>query len=362
MHSASGIRASYHCGLGLCSRLALTACGKQDIRYVCRCRDAQHSRTAEIAALEARADRIKDANDIKRLQRAYGFYLDKAEWDQMADLFAADASVEYANEGVYVGQDRIREYLKRLGGGHNGLVEGQMNNHMMLQPVVNVAADGNSAQGRWRALMQIGQYQKSASWGEGTYENEYVKDNGVWKIKKLHWYVGFVAPYKGGWAKVKPLDRFVGELTQVFKPDQPPTVDYKPYPAAFVPPYHYENPGTSASITAPVPKDASLAAWNTEVARLEAHDAVENLQAIYGYYFDKNQWDEVANLFTNDATYEIGQRGVYKGKARIRQALDLIGPAGAQPGLLNNELQLQPIISPCRRTAGPPRLAGAHWR
>src|SRR3954468_8627391 len=89
-------------------------------------------RDAQIVALEARADRVKDSNDIKRLQRAYGFYVDKAEWDQVADLFALDGSVEYANEGVYSGQDRVREYLKRLGGGHQGLIEGQLNNHMIL--------------------------------------------------------------------------------------------------------------------------------------------------------------------------------------------------------------------------------------
>jgi len=319
------------------------------------------ARATQIAALEARADRVKDANDIRRLQRAYGFYLDKAEWDQIADLFASDGSVEYANEGVYEGQARIREYLKRLGGGHNGLVEGELNNHMILQPVVNVAPDGLTAKARWRALIQLGQYKKSAQWGEGTYENEYVKEAGVWKIRKLHWYVGFVAPYEGGWAKVKPLDAFVGGVVKDFPPDKPPTVDYKPYPAAFVPPYHYENPVTgppAASAPAAATVDAALVPWDLEVARVEAHDAVENLQAIYGYYVDKNQWDHVADLFTDDATYEIGQRGVYKGRKRIRQALDLIGASGAQAGLLNDEFQLQPII----HVAKDGKTAKARWR
>jgi hypothetical protein len=340
--------------VAVCAAFALTACAKKSAQPAAE--QQASARSAQIAALEARADLIKDANDIKRLQRAYGFYLDKAEWDQMADLFAANASVEYANEGVYVGQNRIREYLKRLGGGHNGLVEGEMNNHMVLQPVVHVAPDGKTAKGRWRAVMQVGQFKKAASWGEGTYENEYVKENGVWKIGKLHWYVSFIAPYEGGWAKMKPVDAQVGDVVKEFPPDQPPTVSYKPYPAAFVPPYHY----TSANVAvqgAPTP-DASLAAWELEVARLEAHDSVENLQASYGYYFDKNQWDDVAALFTDDATYEIGQRGVYKGKNRIRQALDLIGPAGAQPGLLNNELQLQPII----HVSADGKTAKARWR
>jgi hypothetical protein len=339
--------------IAACAALLLTACGKKPAEPE---QGAAADRAAQISALEARVNRIKDANDIKRLQRAYGFYLDKAEWDQMADLFAADASVEYANEGVYAGQNRIREYLKKLGGGRNGLVEGQMNNHMVLQPVVHVAPDGQTAKGRWRAVIQVGQFKKSASWGEGTYENEYVKDAGVWKIKKLHWYVSFIAPYQGGWARVKPLDAFVGDVPKELPPDQPPTVSYKPYPAAFVPPYHYSS-GLDPLPPAPA-LAADLAPWGLEVARLEAHDAIENLQAVYGYYFDKNQWDELAGVFTDDATYEIGQRGVYKGKKRIREALNLIGPAGAQPGVLNNELQLQPII----HVAKDGKTAKARWR
>src|SRR5687768_7304793 len=66
-------------------------------------------RAGQIAELEARADRVKDSNDIKRLQRAYGYYFDQADWDQIADLFTADATYEAASEGVYVGQANIRE-------------------------------------------------------------------------------------------------------------------------------------------------------------------------------------------------------------------------------------------------------------
>src|SRR5512139_3905618 len=71
--------------------------------------------TGEIRVLEKRADLIADANDIKRLQRAYGFYWDKGMWDDVADLFTADATIEYANEGVNVGQQQIRRYFHELG-------------------------------------------------------------------------------------------------------------------------------------------------------------------------------------------------------------------------------------------------------
>ena len=42
---------------------------------------------------------------------------------------------------------------------------------------------------------------KSASWGGGTYENEYVKEGAIWKIKALHAYLRFCTPYADGWGK-----------------------------------------------------------------------------------------------------------------------------------------------------------------
>jgi hypothetical protein len=34
-----------------------------------------------------------------------------------------------------------------------------------------------------------------AEWRDGIYENTYVREGGVWKIRSLHLYVNFVAPY-----------------------------------------------------------------------------------------------------------------------------------------------------------------------
>jgi len=40
-----------------------------------------------------------------------------------------------------------------------------------------------------------------AVWGECTYENEYVKVNGAWKIAKLYSYFNMYTPYAEGWGK-----------------------------------------------------------------------------------------------------------------------------------------------------------------
>src|SRR5690606_31718868 len=101
-----------------------------------------------------------------------------------------------------------------------------------------------------------------------------------------------------------------------------------------------------------------LAAYRDRVERLEAEDAIENLQATFGYYFDKGLWNEAAELFANDASFEYGQRGVYVGKDRIRRAMLLFGPEGLAAGRLNNHMQLQSIIT----VAPDGRTATARWQ
>ena len=198
---------------------------------------------AEIDRLSAEVDSLEGARAVKKLQRAFGYYVDRGLWDEAADLFADDGTVEIGMDGVYIGKARIREYLQRQGGGQEGLVYGQLNEHLQLQPVVDVSADGKTAKGRWRDLEMLGHFGKDAFWGDGVYENTYVNDGGVWKIKALHLYVNFIAPYEGGWARMKPAPAdWRTETAKAFPPDRPPTENYRPFPEPQVAPFHYRNP------------------------------------------------------------------------------------------------------------------------
>jgi len=91
--------------------------------------------------------------------------------------------------------------------------------------------------------------------------------------------------------------------------------------------------------------EARLAAYRERVARLEDQDAVENLQATFGFFFDKGLWEDTADLFAREGTFEYGLSGVYVGQPRIRQALLLLGPEGLAQGYLNNHMQLQAVIT-----------------
>jgi hypothetical protein len=189
-----------------------------------------------IEQLEARAQAAEDHLAIANLQRAYGFYVDKSQWEHVADLFARDAVLEINGRGRFIGHERIREYMRHFGPPKRGLLM----NHLQLQPVIHVDADGDHAQARVRALMMVGQMGDHAMWGEAIYENEYVKEDGVWKIARLKAWQVFYTPYDKGWAEeVSPLLSEFGD----FPPDEP-IEPYPVFPDYFCPPYHYRNPVT----------------------------------------------------------------------------------------------------------------------
>lgn len=241
LHCDIGARRSMHPQRALIALLGVAA-----LAGCARSTPPAEDQSAAIAALEqavaaakTKLERLKDFDDLENLAGLYGHYVDKSRHDDVADLFAADGVVEIYGRGVFVGQDRVREYQHNLSPGSIGPRDGVLFNHFHLQPVIHVADDGKTAATRSHALIMFGIYDNSAQWGGAIYENQFVKEDGVWKIKYLHTYQTFYTMYEDGWAK-KPLP-MMGVYARL-PPDRPQTVDYEPYPAAFVPPFDFVNP------------------------------------------------------------------------------------------------------------------------
>ncbi len=216
--------------------------------------------TPDAAALEARladyrhrVELLKDHDAIENLQAAYGFYFDKSLWRDVADLFADTGTFEYGQMGVYVGKPHIRRALVLFGA--EGPEPGKLNNYMQLQSVIHVAPDGRTAKARWRGMVQLSRRNESGQWGEGVYENEYVKEAGVWKLSRLHFYVTGFTDYDLGWGKSAiPMQG----PSAAIPPDRPPTEVYRSYPGVYVPPFDYPHPVTGKPIEIPQPADSVL--------------------------------------------------------------------------------------------------------
>src|SRR5262245_61867063 len=161
---------------------------------------------ARLNRLEAEVTAAEDLSALKRMQRAYGYYLDKGMWEDLQSFFTDDAVANYP-AGVYVGHASIRKHLFLNVGGRNGAIglgENRLYNHMSIQPVVHLDPGGKTAKARWRAFAMFGSFGGGATWAEGVYEMQYAKAKGVWKISKLDYHSGFGAPYATGWIPPAP--------------------------------------------------------------------------------------------------------------------------------------------------------------
>jgi SnoaL-like domain len=206
--------------------------------------NAQDSVPGRLASYRERVARLEDQDAVENLQATFGFYFDKGLWSDAADLFARNGSFEYGQSGVYIGQDHIRRALLLFG--PQRLAQGYLNNHMMLQPVIIVAPDGKTATGRWQGPVQLAEPGQNGVWGVGIYENEYVKQGGVWKLAKFHFYPTAFTDYDKGWAR--SLLPMKGQ-SALFPPDKPPTVVYRSMPGNYIPPFSYKHPVTGKPLT-----------------------------------------------------------------------------------------------------------------
>ncbi len=316
---------------------------------------------AQVALLEAEVTAAEDVSAIKRLQRSYGYFLDKGLWTDLAEYFTDDAVANYPS-GVYVGKESIRTHLYRNVGavpmGQVGLAEGRLYNHMSFQPVIHLDASGQAASGRWRTIAMLGSYGGAATWADGLYLMRYRKEAGVWKISRLDYHSGFSGNYERGW--VPPA---AGPAAgPVARRDLPHPADIERnrscdgFASNCIAPFHYANPGVMAGGRAWVVDPASISIADLDArsklgqlaaraTRLRDEQQIENLQRIYGYYYDRKLWDAMADLFDARGSIEFAQQGVYLGRERVRQFLKARGTSGLQPGVLNERLQLQIIVS-----------------
>lgn len=276
-------------------------------------------------------DRAESVRAVKNLQRTYAQYSQFGLWDQMAALFTADGTYIF-DERVVTGRAAISAYLTaQEGGGHQGLLPGEIHTELIEEPLVNLSVDGESAQGRWYGLLLVSDAKGNASMRGGVFENEYVRRKGKWQISLLHFHPQYAGPYETGWTNWQGRD-----LTVV--------------------PYHFTADQSGVPIPQPVgdapASSATLGALERRIGVMNDESLVRNLQAAYGYYVDRRMWEDVTDLFAADGVYEVGGVGIYAGR-NIRKALERMGPAGLAHGVLNDRLQFDTVVSiaPGRREA-----------
>jgi hypothetical protein len=93
----------------------------------------------------------------------------------------------------------------------------------------------------------MGSHDQYSMWMGGIYENEYVEEGGIWKLKRDQVFNTYFINYAEGWKNNQP--RQPPGISADNPPDSPPTIIFEMYPAAFLPPYHYVNPVTGNTVS-----------------------------------------------------------------------------------------------------------------
>jgi hypothetical protein len=164
--------------------------------------------------LEHRVGELEDINAIRRLHWAYGYYIDFNRAEDVVQLFARNGSVVFLS-GEYLGHDGVRRlygtwFHNYFTKGEVGPVYGFLLDHFQMQDIITVAPDRQTAKGRFRGMLFGGSHESRQYKPEGLplqfmeaglYENDYVREDGVWKIKRLDYMMQWQADYDDGWSK-----------------------------------------------------------------------------------------------------------------------------------------------------------------
>jgi len=205
---------------------------------------------ARIKYLEDKLGKVEDIEAIKKLQRAYGYYLEHWCVEDILSLFSTNPEVVVkVHAGEFRGPESVRRFFLHGRDVDPGTVKHPptfLHQVMQLSPIIDVAPDGNRAWGRWygfgaNAFEAPGGI--APGWMDGVYENEYIKEDGVWKFLKFYWYMFFHAPYTLSWVDPdKRVDIQMEPDFSTLSPDGPSDDTF--YPSGFQAPFHYPNPVT----------------------------------------------------------------------------------------------------------------------
>jgi len=320
-----------------------------------------------LADLEQLISAMNDEDKVRNLQNAYGYYVDRKMWDDVTDLFTEDGVLEIANIGIYDGVKGIRRALERSGPA--GLKHGQLHNHLQLDMTVSIEPGGMEAYARGLEFAMLGEADKGEAFMSlSVFENRYIKQNDIWRIREMRIFPIRKTDYHLGWAKSLVVDP---APAREFAPDRAvPSSDVMA--AGAIPVFLIPNPGTGKPVRYPsgarvlaterllpapaVPlsskpsislteMDARIKEAERKLAVSKAWDGTENVSSAYGEYLDDLNFGELANIFALNGVKEIPFSGFYVGRESIaRRKTPSKQSSPPARTYLSLHLRTQPVI------------------
>ncbi len=136
----------------------------------------------DLADLDGRLARLEDIEAIKQLKYRYWRHLDLKQWDDLAQCFAADATVCYSSgKYEFAGVGAIMGFLSES----LGTARGSVTIHQGHHPEIDLLG-ATTARGTWALYNYMFNIKENRGIRIGAYyEDDYVKLQGAWKFQHI---------------------------------------------------------------------------------------------------------------------------------------------------------------------------------
>ena len=117
----------------------------------------------------------EDVHAIQRLKHEYCFAIDGGDYERWASLFTEDGRFVRDSGETFEGHEEIHAFASE---GFDAAMDHSA--HVVTNPVVDV--EGDTATGRWYLLLFYRDADGNEGWRQATYEDEYRRVDGEWRI------------------------------------------------------------------------------------------------------------------------------------------------------------------------------------
>ena len=291
------------------------------------------------AELDREADLLLQMGMMQNLASAFGYYLDRGMYEDVAELFYSDNGIYAEGEGNFIGQEGILRYLSRFG--PPGLDHGELNDRPQLMPLVSISEGGAIGVVRTFEIGMSGQHGGKGYWSATL--NAFLMmrgPDGKWRISLLTRQPIMRADYDEGWAHPLPAALPVPHDGVADRPARKPN---SAYPDQALEPL----PTVAARLFVEAsPEETPFAPTPNALAKAEAFDGAENVSNAYGYYIDQFAWRQTAGLFARDGWKELSYIGTFIGRERVLGSLiQRYGEGGPNDAFQAIHQKTQPYVT-----------------
>ncbi|MBI3795935.1 MAG: nuclear transport factor 2 family protein [Deltaproteobacteria bacterium] len=147
---------------------------------------------ARVQALEAKVQELRDRNEIQELRFGYHIAVNEKKPEMIPDLFAENSEIDFAHLGKAQGKTNVAAFYRQALSDLVPFVKQFIHNHV-------ITLTGNTGTGlSYLEAKPI--FNGESFLVAARFDDEYVRENGRWKFRKMTLIPYFMVPLREGWA------------------------------------------------------------------------------------------------------------------------------------------------------------------